>query len=115
MLPFSDTVITPSLNPRNRLLATGRFLTVLPRFTRRAPATSYSNWQNLLDRKRVYARCYLLGEPADLTFHVAALPLAHGRDGNRFIITIPGRGYQFVALAVKPNSLSKSDRNSRTD
>jgi DNA-binding transcriptional LysR family regulator len=30
--PPRTTVITPSLNLRNRLLATGRFLTVLPRF-----------------------------------------------------------------------------------
>jgi DNA-binding winged helix-turn-helix (wHTH) protein len=38
-------------------------------------------------------------EPANLTVHVAALrrALGDGRDGNRFIVNIPGRGYQFVA------------------
>jgi DNA-binding winged helix-turn-helix (wHTH) protein len=41
-------------------------------------------------------------EPANLTVHVAALrrALGDGHDGNRFIVNIPGRGYQFVA-AVK--------------
>src|SRR5271157_3568439 len=38
-------------------------------------------------------------EPANLTVHIAALrrALGDGRDGNRFLINIPGRGYQFVA------------------
>ena len=38
-------------------------------------------------------------EPANLTVHISALPrmLRDGRDGNRFIINIPGRGYSFVA------------------
>jgi DNA-binding winged helix-turn-helix (wHTH) protein len=38
-------------------------------------------------------------EPANLSVHIAALrrALGDGRDGNRFLITIPGRGYQFVA------------------
>jgi DNA-binding winged helix-turn-helix (wHTH) protein len=41
-------------------------------------------------------------EPANLTVHVAALrrALGDGRDGNRFIINIPGRGYQFVAAVT---------------
>jgi predicted ATPase/DNA-binding winged helix-turn-helix (wHTH) protein len=36
---------------------------------------------------------------ANLTVHVAALrrTLGDGRDGNRFLINIPGRGYRFVA------------------
>ncbi len=38
-------------------------------------------------------------EPANLTVHVAALRrlLGDGRDGNRYLINIPGRGYRFVA------------------
>src|SRR5262249_34103818 len=49
-------------------------------------------------------------EPANLTVHISALrrTLRDGRDGNRFIINVPGRGYSFVAsVAVagrtKPN------------
>jgi DNA-binding winged helix-turn-helix (wHTH) protein len=38
-------------------------------------------------------------EPANLTVHISALrrTLRDGRDGNRFIINVPGRGYIFVA------------------
>jgi DNA-binding winged helix-turn-helix (wHTH) protein len=38
-------------------------------------------------------------EPANLTVHISALRrmLRDGRNGNRFIINIPGRGYSFVA------------------
>lgn len=38
-------------------------------------------------------------EPANLTVHMSALRrvLRDGRDGNQFIINIPGRGYSFVA------------------
>jgi len=42
-------------------------------------------------------------EPANLSVHMSALrrALRDGRDGNRFIINIPGRGYSFVAsLAI---------------
>src|SRR6266700_474860 len=40
-----------------------------------------------------------LFEPTNLTVHISALrrALRGGRDGNRFIINIPGRGYRFVA------------------
>jgi DNA-binding winged helix-turn-helix (wHTH) protein len=39
-------------------------------------------------------------EESNLKVHVAALrrALADGRGGNRFILTIPGRGYGFVAV-----------------
>jgi DNA-binding winged helix-turn-helix (wHTH) protein len=39
-------------------------------------------------------------EPANLTVHISALrrTLRDGRDGNRFIINVPGRGYSFVGL-----------------
>ena len=38
-------------------------------------------------------------EPANLTVHMSALrrALRDGRDGHRFIVNIPGRGYRFVA------------------
>jgi len=38
-------------------------------------------------------------EPANLSVHMSALrrALRDGRDGNRFIINVPGRGYSFVA------------------
>jgi DNA-binding winged helix-turn-helix (wHTH) protein len=38
-------------------------------------------------------------EPANLTVHMSALrrTLGDGREGNRFIINVPGRGYSFVA------------------
>jgi DNA-binding winged helix-turn-helix (wHTH) protein len=38
-------------------------------------------------------------EPANLTVHMSALrrTLRDGRDGNRFIINVPGRGYRFIA------------------
>jgi DNA-binding winged helix-turn-helix (wHTH) protein len=41
----------------------------------------------------------LFVEPANLSVHVSALrrALHDGRNGNRFIINIPGRGYCFVA------------------
>ena len=41
----------------------------------------------------------LFVEPANLTVHMSALrrALRDGRDGHRFIVNIPGRGYCFVA------------------
>lgn len=38
-------------------------------------------------------------EPANLTVHVAALRrvLGDGRNGSRYLVNIPGRGYRFVA------------------
>jgi DNA-binding winged helix-turn-helix (wHTH) protein/anti-sigma regulatory factor (Ser/Thr protein kinase) len=46
---------------------------------------------------RVWANTFV--EPGNLTVHIAALrrALCDGRDGNRFVVNIPGRGYQFVA------------------
>ena len=43
-------------------------------------------------------------DPANLTVHVSALRrvLGDGRDGNRFLINIPGRGYCFVAPIDMP-------------
>ena len=46
---------------------------------------------------RVWPKVFV--EPANLTVHMSALrrALRDGRDGNRFIVNIPGRGYCFVA------------------
>jgi DNA-binding winged helix-turn-helix (wHTH) protein len=55
----------------------------------------------LVSKQELMARVWpnLFVEPANLTVHMSALrrALRDGRDGNRFIINIPGRGYIFVA------------------
>jgi DNA-binding winged helix-turn-helix (wHTH) protein len=57
--------------------------------------------RELVSKQELMARVWpnLFVEPANLTVHVSALrrALRDGRDGNRFIINIPGRGYCFVA------------------
>src|SRR5262245_8645949 len=53
-------------------------------------------------------------EPANLSVHISALrrTLRDGRDGNQFIINIPGRGYSFVAsVAVVRWVESNGDEN----
>ena len=55
----------------------------------------------LVSKEQLMGRVWpdIFVEPANLTVHISALPrmLRDGRDGNRFIINIPGRGYSFVA------------------
>ena len=55
----------------------------------------------LVSKQELMARVWpnLFVEPANLTVHISALrrTLRDGRNGNRFIINIPGRGYCFVA------------------
>jgi DNA-binding winged helix-turn-helix (wHTH) protein len=55
----------------------------------------------LVTRQDLLARVWpnLFVVPANLSVHISALrrALRDGRDGNRFIISIPGRGYCFVA------------------
>jgi DNA-binding winged helix-turn-helix (wHTH) protein len=55
----------------------------------------------LVTKQELMARVWpnLFVEPANLTVHISTLRrrLRDGRDGNRFIINIPGRGYCFVA------------------
>ena len=55
----------------------------------------------LVSKQDLMARVWpnLFVEPANLTVHISTLrrALRDGRDGNRFIINIPGRGYCFVA------------------
>ena len=54
--------------------------------------------QELMDR--VWPNVFV--EPGNLTVHISALrrTLRDGRDGNRFIINIPGRGYKFVGSVI---------------
>jgi len=55
----------------------------------------------VISKQELMARVWpnIFVEPANLTVHMSALrrALRDGRDGNRFIINIPGRGYSFVA------------------
>jgi DNA-binding winged helix-turn-helix (wHTH) protein len=55
----------------------------------------------LVSKQELMARVWpdVFVEPSNLTVHISALrrALRDGRDGNRFIINIPGRGYCFVA------------------
>jgi DNA-binding winged helix-turn-helix (wHTH) protein len=55
----------------------------------------------LVSKQELMARVWpnVFVEPANLTVHMSALRrmLRDGRDGNRFIINMPGRGYCFVA------------------
>jgi len=54
--------------------------------------------QDLMDR--VWPNVFVAAN--NLTVHISSLrrALRDGRDGNRFIINIPGRGYKFVASVV---------------
>jgi DNA-binding winged helix-turn-helix (wHTH) protein len=57
----------------------------------------------------------LFVEPANLPVHVSALrrALRDGRDGNRFIINIPGRGYCFVTPISPGLALFTGDNERR--
>jgi DNA-binding winged helix-turn-helix (wHTH) protein len=60
----------------------------------------------LLGKDELMARIWpkIFVHPGNLTVHIAALrrALGDGRDGNRFIVNVPGRGYQFVAAIRTP-------------
>jgi DNA-binding winged helix-turn-helix (wHTH) protein len=62
----------------------------------------------LVSKQELMARVWpdVFVEPANLTVHISALRrmLRDGRDRNRFIINIPGRGYSFVAPVEVPSS-----------
>ena len=64
----------------------------------------------LVSKRDLMARVWpnLFVDPSNITVHMSALrrALRDGRDGNRFIINIPGRGYSFVA----PIELSRRER-----
>jgi DNA-binding winged helix-turn-helix (wHTH) protein len=55
----------------------------------------------LVSKQDLMARVWpnVFVEPANLSVHMSALrrALRDGRDGHRFIVNIPGRGYRFVA------------------
>ena len=55
----------------------------------------------LVSKQDLTARVWpkLFVDPSNLTVHMSALrrALRDGRDGRRFIVNIPGRGYRFVA------------------
>jgi DNA-binding winged helix-turn-helix (wHTH) protein len=55
----------------------------------------------LVSKEELMARVWpkIFVDPANLTVHISALrrALRDGRDGNRFFINVPGRGYVFVA------------------
>jgi DNA-binding winged helix-turn-helix (wHTH) protein len=59
----------------------------------------------LVTKPELMARVWpsLFVERSNLSVHISALrrALRDGRDGNRFIINIPGRGYCFVAPIIK--------------
>jgi DNA-binding winged helix-turn-helix (wHTH) protein len=73
----------------------------------------------LVTKQELMARVWpsIFVEPANLTVHISALrrALRDGRDGNRFIINIPGRGYRFVASiqSVDAQEASTSGLRSR--
>jgi DNA-binding winged helix-turn-helix (wHTH) protein len=60
----------------------------------------------LVTKQELMARVWLnlFVEPSNLSVHISALrrTLRDGRDGSRFIINIPGRGYRFVASIKVP-------------
>jgi DNA-binding winged helix-turn-helix (wHTH) protein len=67
----------------------------------------------LVSKQELMARVWpnVFVEPANLTVHMSALrrALCDGRDGNRFIINIPGRGYRFVASVAVVSAGGPSD------
>ena len=74
---------------------------------------------DLVSKQELMARVWpdVFVEPTNLTVHICALrrALRDGRDGNRFIINIPGRGYGFVApveASFVPRGKRQSGRNS---
>jgi DNA-binding winged helix-turn-helix (wHTH) protein len=73
----------------------------------------------LVSKQELMARVWpnIFVDPANLTVHVSALRrmLRDGRDGNRYIINVPGRGYSFVApveASFVPRGKGQSGRNS---
>jgi DNA-binding winged helix-turn-helix (wHTH) protein len=64
---------------------------------------------DLVTKEELMARVWpdVFVEPSNLSVHISTLRrvLRDGRDGNRFIINIPGRGYSFVAPVVVPNGI----------
>ena len=70
----------------------------------------------LISKQELMARVWpnVFVGPSNLTVHMSALrrALRDGKDGNRFIINIPGRGYGFVA-SVDVAGQVEADRRER--
>jgi DNA-binding winged helix-turn-helix (wHTH) protein len=58
-----------------------------------------------IDSRELFARVWpkVIVSPVNLRVHVAGLrrALEDGRDGNRFVISVPGIGYRFVAPVTR--------------
>jgi DNA-binding winged helix-turn-helix (wHTH) protein len=71
----------------------------------------------LVSKQELMARVWpdVFVEPANLTVHLSALrrALRDGREGNRFIINIPGRGYSFVASVAVAGRVESDGREKR--
>jgi len=71
----------------------------------------------LVSKQELMARVWpnVFVEPANLTVHMSALrrTLRDGRDGNRFIINVPGRGYSFVASVEISGRRAEHERQHR--
>ena len=71
----------------------------------------------LVSKQELMARVWpnIFVEPANLTVHISALrrTLRDGRDGNRFIINVPGRGYSFVASVEVLDTRTERERPSQ--
>jgi DNA-binding winged helix-turn-helix (wHTH) protein len=72
----------------------------------------------LISKQELMGRVWpnIFVEPANLTVHISALRrmLRDGRNGNRFIINIPGRGYRFVAQVVVSGRVEPDGEENRT-
>jgi DNA-binding winged helix-turn-helix (wHTH) protein len=72
----------------------------------------------LVSKQELMARVWpnIFVEPANLTVHISALrrTLRDWRDGNRFIINVPGRGYCFVASVEVSGTRTERERPSQT-
>lgn len=71
----------------------------------------------LIGKQELMARVWpnIFVEPGNLTVHISALrrTLRDGRDGNRFIINVPGRGYSFVASVEISDTRAEGERPSQ--
>jgi len=60
----------------------------------------------MVSKRELVARVWpnTVVEEANLKVHIAALrrALSDGRDGNRYLVNVPGRGYKFVAPVLQP-------------
>jgi DNA-binding winged helix-turn-helix (wHTH) protein len=73
--------------------------------------------REVVSKQELMARVWpnIFVDPANLTVHISALRrmLRDGRDGHRFIINIPGRGYSFVASVAVAGRLESDEIENR--